>query len=146
MANAKDGELRKLRKEAKAAARKSQRRMQITVLRPVRAIREANKLSKSRSYPLPPYQGLGEVAIFRWLWQEWKRLGRYQRVATPVLFLVGFLTWQQERETRRVRLDALEKADVRRYAAELYGGYGVHKRRKLFGKIPLPGRRARRTR
>jgi len=107
---------------------------------PRRAISRAKKASKKLPYPLAPYPDANPVLLIWWARAEWKSLGRWQRLALPVIILVGLLTWEKEKALKEAYQFELEKAGARQYAARLYGAFGqVPRRRKLFGIIPLPG-------
>src|SRR5206468_10451747 len=107
---------------------------------PRQAMRQSKKLSKGKPYPIAPYAGVGLPTLFRWTRLQWEDMGRWQRLAVPVIALVSLRTWEKERQLQAERWLQLEKADAKRYAAEIYGAYGARKKRKLFGVIPLPGR------
>jgi hypothetical protein len=108
-------------------------------LPPRKAMAQAKKASKELAYPVAPYPRANPLQLYRWSAEEWKRLGRWQTLATPVVLLVGLLTWEKEKALQDAYIDQLEKAETRRFAASLYGAYGrAPRKKKLLGIIPLP--------
>lgn len=135
--------LKKERRKSRFAAMEAMRRTQGFPMPPRKAMSRAKKSSKNLAYPLPPYAGAGPLQMFRWAQFEWKKLGRWQRVAAPVVVLSALLTWEKEVAMQEQRWDEIEHAQTKRAAAELYGAHGPSvytqrtKRRKLFGLIPV---------
>lgn len=137
--------LKKERQKSKFAAMEALRAQGGFPVPARKAMSRAKKTSKKLAYPLPPYAGANLLQLYRWGQFEWHNLGRWQRLAAPIVLLVALLTWEKERAMQDQRWDEIEQHDTRRMAAELYGAHGPSvyaqrtKRRKLLGIIPLPG-------
>jgi hypothetical protein len=107
---------------------------------PRKAMSQAKKATKMLGYPVAPYTNTNPIQLFNWAKQEWGKLGRWQSLATPVVLLVGLLTWQKEQAVQEEYMGNSEKAKARRLAAQIYRVAEEPKRkRKLLGIIPLPG-------
>lgn len=139
--------LKKARQKSRFAAMEALRQQRGFPIPPRKAVSRAKKASKKLAYPLPPYVGANPLQLYRWAQFEWKKLGRWQRVATPVVALVALLTWEKEKIVQEQRWDEIEQQQAKRTAAELYGAHGPSiyeqrtKPRKLLGLIPLPARK-----
>jgi hypothetical protein len=110
-------------------------------VRPRKAMSQAKKSSKRLAYPLAPYPGASLLQLYRWARYEWWQLGKWQRLALPVIVLFSLLTWEHESQLREAREVQVYKTATKRFAARMYGAYGPEpRRRKLLGIIPLPRR------
>jgi len=87
---------------------------------PRKAMSVAKKESKGLAYPLPPYDGQNLLLMFRRAQNEWKSLGKYRRLALPVIILVALTTWEKENELREARWDRIELEETARLANRLY--------------------------
>jgi hypothetical protein len=135
---AKSNEVSKLKEESRKTARKALREAEAPLEPPRKAISTAKKLSKGQPYQVAPYAGVGLRTLYSWTRVQWEDLGRHQRLALPVIIFVALRTWEKERRLQENRWFELEKADAKRFAANIYGAYGAPKKRKLLGIIPLP--------
>src|SRR4051794_19878908 len=137
-------DVKKERGKAKEAAKKDLKVVRRTgfPVAPRKASSEANKRSKRLMYPLAPYPGTNIFVLWYWAWKEWKSLGKWQRVAIPVIILVALLTWEKETALQEEYIFQIDRSDLKRQATDLYVTEGKRpERRKLFGIIPLPGGR-----
>lgn len=134
--------VKKERQKSRFAAMEALRENKGFPIPPRKAMSQAKKASKKLPYPLPPYAGANPVQVVRWSQFEWRRLRKWQNVALPFVIISALLTWEKERDLQERYLDDLERAQTKEAAARAYGAYGQQpKRRKLFGVIPLPGRK-----
>ncbi len=133
--------LKKDKQKSRFAAMEALRATKGFPVPPRKAMSRAKKTSKKLPYPVSPYQGAGLLSVYRWAGYEWRKLGRWQRVAAPVIALVALLQWEKEREIQDARWGEIERAQVKELAAKTYGAYVTRPRRKrkLLGVIPLPG-------
>ena len=139
---AKKDPVKKERQRSRFAAMEALRENKGFPIPPRKAMSQAKKASKKLAYPLPPYAGSNPVQIARWSQFEWRRLRKWHNVALPFVVLSALLTWEKERELQDRYMDDLERLQTKEAAARAYGAYGRQpKRRKLFGIIPLPGRK-----
>ena len=138
---AKKDELKELRQKSRFAAMEGLRPTGGFPIPPRKAAAKAKKASKKTLYPVPPYPGVNLLQLYNWVQYEWWQLGRWQRVALPVVVLVAFLTWEKEKELREAAWREAVRRETRREIAERYSLATRRKRkRKLLGIIPLPGR------
>lgn len=140
---AKKDKLKELRQKSRFAAMRGLRPKGGFPTPPRKAMAQANKASKKLAYPLPPYPGANLLQLYRWAQHEWWKLGRWQRVALPVIVLVALTTWEKEKELQEARWGEVARIETKRQAAHLYGAFGPRqpRKKKLFGMIPLPGGR-----
>lgn len=130
------------RRKSRFAAMEAMRENRGFPIAPRKAMAQAKKASKKLAYPLPPYAGANLAQLYRWAQFEWRKLGRWQRVALPVVVLNALLTWEREKELQDRYWDQLERAHTKELAARAYGAYGRQPgKRKLLGILPLPGRK-----
>lgn len=137
----KDSKLDKLRQRSRFAAMEANRPVGGFPVPPRKAMSRAKKASKKLPYPVPPYPGANPLQLYRWAQFEWWKLGRWQRLALPVIVIVGLRTWEKEKELQEERWHQIDKIEAKQAAAEAYGAFGPtgRKRKKLLGIIPLPG-------
>ena len=138
MAN--ENKARKLREQSRKTVQESLRESGARLESPRKAMSRAKKLSKGLPYPVAPYAGAGLPTLYRWARVQWDELGRYQRLALPVMAWVALRTWEKEQRLKEERWFQIEKLATKQYAGEIYGAFGLRKKRKLFGVIPLPGK------
>ncbi len=130
------------RKKARAAAEKDLKERRGFPIPPRKAMSHANKLSKKLVYPVPPYPGANYLQLFRWGSEEWRKLGRWQNLALPVILLTALLTWEKEKALQDDYYLRLEEAAIKReHEKLLVTSVPARKRRKLLGFVPLPGGR-----
>jgi hypothetical protein len=122
-----------LKGKSRIAAFKGLRSQRGFAVPPRKAMSLARKKSKGLAYPLPPYAGENLLVLFQWVRGEWKALGKYRRLALPIIALVALTTWEQEYLKREARWDEVEREETLRLANELYAKSLVvpeaHKRR-----------------
>lgn len=139
---AKKDQLDMERQKAREAAKKDLKKRQGFPVAPRKAMSNAKKASKKLDYPVPPYAGVNLLQLYRWGSEEWRKLGRWQNLALPVVLLTALLTWEKEKALQEDYYVRLEQRAIREENARLYGTFGrAPKRRKLLGFIPLPGGR-----
>jgi|GEM_PF-3673543 len=140
---AKKDKVKELRQKSRFAAMEGLRPRGGFPVPPRKAIGQAKKASKKLPYPVPPYPGANLMQLYRWAEYEWWKLGRWQRVALPVIVLVALTTWEKEKELQEARWLEVDRFEAKRQAAQAYGAYGPGKpkKRKLLGIIPLPGKK-----
>ena len=133
--------LKKDRQKSRFAAMEALRATKGFPVAPRKAMSQAKKTSKKLPYPVSPYPGAGLLSVYRWASFEWRKLGRMQMVAAPLIAIVALLEWEKEREIQDARWDEIERAQLKELAAATYGAYGARPKgkRKLLGIIPLPG-------
>jgi hypothetical protein len=135
-------QVKKARQKSKFAAMEALRENKGFPLPPRKAMSQAKKASKKLTYPLPPYAGANPVQLYKWAQFEWRRVGKWQGLVLPIVVLNALLTWDRERELQNRYWDQLELSETKEIAARAYGAYGERpKKRKLFGVIPLPGKK-----
>ena len=135
----KEDKATELRQKSKFAAMEALRPKPGFPVPPRKAVSNAKKASKGLVYPVPPYPNTNLLALYRWANVEWKNVGHWQSLAAPIVIIVSLLTWEKEKALQEARWTQIEKEEVRRRAAEIYGAFGTQPRkRKLFGLIPLP--------
>jgi hypothetical protein len=140
---AKQDKLEKERQKAREAAGKDLKERRGFPIAPRKAMANAKKASKRLSYPVPPYAGANILQLYRWGSEEWRKVGRWQNLALPFVILTALLTWEKEKALQEDYYVQLEQRAIREENAKLYGTFGrAPKPRKLFGFIPLPGKRA----
>src|SRR5438045_1212799 len=110
----------KLREKSRIAALEGLRSQPGFPVPPRKAMSLAKKKSKGLGYPLPPYPGTNPLLLFQWASGEWRQLGRWQRLALPVMLLVGLTTWEKEAQLRDARWDRVEHEQTARFARHLY--------------------------
>ena len=106
-------------------------------LPPRKAMKQAKKLSKGLLYPIAPYSTMSLRQLLKWASNEWQQLGHRQRIAAPVVVLMGLLTWEKEKQRQEDRYFELEMEDTKRYATQLYSTLvhaKVKEKRRLFGR------------
>src|SRR5215210_8711737 len=132
---ARKDKLKELQQKSRFAAMEGLRPRGGFPVPPRKAMAEAKKASKKLSYPVPPYPGANMLQLYRWTRYEWWKLGKWQRVALPVIVLVALTTWEKEKELQEARWKEIDRLETKRTAAHLYGAFGPRKptRRKLFG-------------
>ncbi|MDQ5824632.1 MAG: hypothetical protein M3441_10550 [Chloroflexota bacterium] len=134
--------LKQTRQKSKFAAMEALRENRGFPVPPRKAMSQAKKASKKLAYPLPPYAGTSLVQLYKWAQFEWRRLGKWQSFVLPVVVLNALLTYDREKALQDRYWDQLERSETKEVAAQAYGAYGPRaKKRKLFGVIPLPGRK-----
>src|SRR5919199_740440 len=134
---AKEDKVRRLKERSKRTAEETLKEREGFPIAPRKAMAHARKASKKLPYPLPPYASANRVQLLRWAAIEWQNLGRWQRVALPVVALVALLTWEKERALQESYQVEVDKAALKHRAAEMYGAFGRRARkRKLLGIIP----------
>jgi hypothetical protein len=139
---AKKDQLEKKRQKAREVAKKDLKERRGFPVAPRKAMSNAKKASKRLDYPLPPYAGANFLQLYRWGSEEWRKLGRWQGLAVPVVLLTALLTWEKEKAIQEDYYVRLEQQAIRQENAKLYGTFGrAPKQRKLLGIIPLPGGR-----
>lgn len=108
---------------------------------PRKAIKQAKKVSRKLPYPLPPYPGANPAQLYRWAQYEWRKLGRWQSLALPIIIIGGLLTWEKEKALQEAGWGEIERIEAKRLAAETYSAFGKPptSKRKLLGFIPFPG-------
>ena len=108
---------------------------------PRKAMSQARKATKKLGYPVAPYTNTNPIQLFNWAKLEWGKLGRWQAIATPVILIVGMLTWDKERTVQEEYRGNSDKARARRLAAQAYRfAEPTRRKKKLLGIIPLPGK------
>jgi hypothetical protein len=117
---AKKTEIKTLRRKSRIAALEGLRNQQGFPVPPRKAMSLARKKSKGLSYPLPPFPGGNPLLLFQWARGEWKALGRYKRLALPVIAFVALTTWEKEREMQEARWDEIERNETIQFANDLY--------------------------
>jgi hypothetical protein len=117
---AKKAEIRTLRRKSRVVARKELKSHPGFPVPPRKAMSLARKKSKGLPYPLPPYPGGNPVQLIRWVSGEWQKLGRFKRLALPVIAFVALTTWEKEREMQEARWDELERQQTIQLANDLY--------------------------
>jgi hypothetical protein len=132
-----------LRQKSKFAAMEGLRPHDGLPLPPRTAMKQAKRASKKLAYPVPPYAGVLLPVLLMDAKKEWDKLGRWQRVAAPAVVLVSLLTWEQEAKKREQFQAVVERRAAKTTVAELYGQRYLARPpgRKLFGLIPLPGKK-----
>ena len=134
--------VKQARQKSKFAAMEALRENRGFPVPPRKAMSQAKKTSKKLAYPLPPYPGTNLIQLYKWAQFEWRRLGKWQGVVLPVVVLNALLTYDREKALQDRYWDQLELSETKVVAAQAYGAYGPRpKKRKLFGVIPLPGRK-----
>ena len=109
-----------LRQKSRIAALEGLRSQRGFPVPPRKAMSLAKKKSKKLAYPLPPYPGANPLLVFQWARGEWQQLGRWQRLALPVILVVGLTTWEKEAQLRDARWDRVEHEETVRLARDLY--------------------------
>jgi hypothetical protein len=109
-----------LREKSRIAALEGLRSQRGFPVPPRKAMSLAKKKSKKLAYALPPYPGANPLLLFQWARGEWQQLGRWQRLALPVIVLVALTTWEKEAQLRETRWDRVEHEETARLARELY--------------------------
>src|SRR5205814_10398610 len=102
----------KLREKSRIAALEGLRSKPGFPVPPRKAMSLAKKKSKKSAYPLPPYPGANPLMIFQWARGEWQQLGKWQRLALPVILVVGLTTWEKEAQLRETRWDRAEHEET----------------------------------
>jgi hypothetical protein len=140
---AKEDKTKQLRQRSRFAAMEALRPHDGFPLPPRQAMSQAKRASKKLAYPLPPYPGTFLPVLLLDAKKEWDKLGRWQRVVAPAVVLVSLITWGQEQKKREQFQVVVERRAAKTTVAELYGRRYLARpeRRKLFGLIPLPGKR-----
>jgi hypothetical protein len=138
---AKKDKAKELKQKSRFAAMEALRPVGGPPVAPRKAMKDARKASKGLSYPVPPYPGAGPVQVYRWAQHEWWRLGKWQSLAMPFAILSALLTWEKEMTLRQRRAEQLDRADIKEMARAMYLAPPRKPKRKLFGVIPLPGKR-----
>ena len=110
----------KLRQKSRVAALEGLRSQPGFPVPPRKAMSLAKKKSKGLGYPLPPYPGANPLLIFQWARGEWQQLGRWKRLALPVIVLVALTTWEKEAKLHEARWDQVEREETARLAQVLY--------------------------
>lgn len=138
---AKKDKVRELRQKSRFAAMEGLRPRGGFPIAPRKAMSQAKKASKDLAYPIAPYPGANPLQLYRWAEQEWWKLGKWQRVALPVMVVVALRTWEKEKEVQEARWQEVDRIEAKRRAAQMYGAFGPAKpkKRKLLGFIPMPG-------
>ena len=134
---------KELRQKSRFAAMEGLRPHDGLPLPPRIAMRHARRASKKLGYPLPPYAGTFLPILLLDAKREWDKLGKWQRVALPAMVLVGLVTWEQEIEKRERFQVTVDRSATKARAAEVLASQRLSRlrKRKLFGVIPLPGKR-----
>jgi hypothetical protein len=117
---AEKAKIRTLRRKSRVAARKGLQSRPGLPVPPRKAMSLAGKKSKGLPYPLPPYPGANPLQLVRWASGEWQALGRFKRLALPVIAFVALTTWEKERERQEVRWDEIERQETVKLANDLY--------------------------
>ena len=140
---AKDDKKKELRQKSRFAAMDGLRPHNGLPIPPRQAMKQAKRASKKLAYPVPPYAGTFLPVLLMDAAAEWDKLGKWKRFAAPAVALVALRTWEREAEKREKFQVVVERRAVKTTVAELYGSRFMAKpeRRKLFGVIPLPGKR-----
>jgi hypothetical protein len=140
---ARDDKKKELRQKSRFAAMEGLRPHDGLPLPPRKAMKQAKRASKKLPYPLPPYAGTFLPVLLMDAMKEWDKLGRWKSFAAPAVLLMSYLTWEQEAKKREQFQVVVERRAAKTTVAELYGSRYLARpeRRKLFGVIPLPGRR-----
>ncbi len=113
-------EIKKLRRKSRVVARKGLQSKPGFPVPPRKAMSLARKKSKGLPYPLPPYPVGNPLQLIRWAGGEWNALGRFKRLALPVIAFVALTTWEREREMQEVRWDEIERQQTVELANDLY--------------------------
>jgi hypothetical protein len=124
-------EVEKQQQKARLAALDAFRRQPGFPIRPRRAMGLARKQSKTLQYPLAPYP-VNLLLLYQWARGEWESLGRYKKVALPVMILVALTTWEKEFLRREARWDQIEHEETAKLARELYLKASGTPRRRRF--------------
>jgi hypothetical protein len=126
----------KLREKSRIAALEGLRSQPGLPVPPRKAMSLAKKKSKGLGYPLPPYPGANPLVLFQWARGEWQQLGKWQRLALPVMALVALTTWEKENEMREARFDRIEHEQTTQLAADLYIKASTHPKKRESGIWP----------
>jgi hypothetical protein len=140
---AKDDKKIELRQKSRFAAMEGLRPHNGLPIPPRKAMSQAKRASKKLAYPVPPYAGTFLPVLLVDAVAEWDKLGKWKQFAAPVVALVALRTWGQEVRKREQFQVMVERRAAKTTVAELYGNRYLARpeRRKLFGVIPLPGKR-----
>jgi hypothetical protein len=136
---AENAEVTKLRRKSRSAAFEALRKQKGFPVPPRRAVSLANKKSKGLAYPLPPYPGGNLLLLFQWARGEWQSLGKYQKVALPIIALVVLTTWEKEYLRREARWDQVEHEETIALADKIYikATTPPQKRKGIFKFLPF---------
>ena len=139
---AKDDKVKEQKQKARFAAMEGLKPSSSFPIPPRKAMGLAKKSSKGLSYPLAPYPHANLLKMYRWGEFEWRKLGRWQMLALPFIIIVALRTWEKEIAIQEEGQAKVERNAAKQEAADIYGAFGKRtKKRKLFGLIPLPGRK-----
>ncbi len=136
---AKKNEIEKLKRKSRIAALDGLRSQSGFPIAPRKAMSAAKKKSKGLAYPLAPYAGSNILLLYQWARGEWQNLGKWQRLALPVVALVALTTWEKESQLKEARWEQLEREEARQIAAKSYGAFGptAPKKRGLIRFLPF---------
>jgi hypothetical protein len=126
----------RLREKSRIAALEGLRSQPGLPVPPRKAMSLAKKKSKGLGYPLPPYPGANPLVLFQWARGEWQQLGKWQRLALPVMVLVALTTWEKEAQLRDTRLDQVEREETTQFAKHLYAKVSTRPRKGKGGFWP----------
>jgi hypothetical protein len=124
-----------LQKKSRLDALKIMRGSEGFPVPPRKAMAQARKATKKLGYPVAPYTNTNPLQLFNWAKLEWAKLGKWQTLATPVILLVGLLTWNKEQAIQEEYNANTDKARARRLAAQAYRFTAPPKRKSLIGRI-----------
>ena len=113
-------EVKKLRRKSRIAALEGLRNQPGFPVPPRKAMSLAKKKSKSLAYPLPPYPAANPLLLYQWARGEWQSLGRFKKLALPVIALVALTTWEKEQMMKDARWDQVEREQTVQFANDLY--------------------------
>lgn len=136
----KENKIEQLKQKSRFAAMEAKKPVGGLPVPPRKAMSNAKKASKKLPYPVAPYPGANPLQLYRWARYEWWKLGKWQRLALPLVVLTALRTWEKEMELQETRWQQIDKIETKQAAAEAYGAFGKArpKKKKLFGIIPMP--------
>jgi hypothetical protein len=134
---AKKDKITELRQKSRIVALEGLQRQPGFPVPPRKAMSLARKKSKKLAYPLSPYPGANLLLLFQWARGEWQSLGKWQRLALPIIVLVGVTTWEKENGLREATMKRIEHEETLRFAQELYVKSAVRSKEKKRGFWPF---------